>query len=92
MTISNEAVEAAAIALGKLVWADYDHETDMDSDEHEANARAALEAAAGIIRAECLEDAADEVMGPSDVLLDGATCRWIAMELREQAAAERGRE
>jgi len=36
-----------------------------------------------------LEDAADRVMGPSDVLLDGATCRWIAMELRESAQALR---
>lgn len=44
--IPAEAVEAAAIAMGRLVWADYDHETDMDRDEHESNARAALEAAA----------------------------------------------
>lgn len=36
--------------------------------------------------AEALREAAGRVMGPSDVLMDGATCRWIAMELRERAA------
>lgn len=41
-------------------------------------------------QAVALEEAADRVMGPSDVLLDGATCRWIAMELREAAALLRG--
>ena len=59
-------------------------------DEHQADALTAagfgLVADAG---AKALEDAAAKVMGPSDVLLDGATCRWIAMELRERAAAVR---
>jgi hypothetical protein len=41
-------------------------------------------------KAVALEEAADKVLGPSDVLLDGATCRWIAMELKERAAAVRG--
>lgn len=61
MMINDEAVEAAAKAMGKLVWADYDHETDMDRDEHESNARAALQAAAPIIRAEVLEAAAKDL-------------------------------
>ena len=49
----------------------------------------------GLVReagAVALEEAADRVMGPSDVLLDAATCRWIAMELRESAVTVRGGE
>jgi hypothetical protein len=40
-------------------------------------------------KAEALDEAAEKVMGPSDVLMDAATCRWIAMELRENAAEMR---
>jgi len=54
------------------------------------DARRTLEAAAPHIRAQVLEEAAGRVMGPSDVLVDAATCRWIAMELRESAVSERG--
>ena len=54
------------------------------------NAAAALSAAGfGLVadaKAEALEEAAAKVMGPSDVPLDGATCRWNAMTLRETAA------
>jgi hypothetical protein len=57
---------------------------------HVDGARQLLEEVAPHIRAQALKDAADKVMGPSDVLLDAATCRWIAMEMRERAAAERG--
>ena len=52
---------------------------------------AIVEAVAPFIKAQALEEAADSVMGPSDVLVDAATCRWIAMELRERAAAVRGK-
>jgi len=40
-------------------------------------------------RAEALEAAADHIMGPSENLRDGATCRDIAQELRTRAASER---
>jgi len=36
-------------------------------------------------KATVLREAADKIMGPSDVPLDAATCRWNAIELRERA-------
>jgi hypothetical protein len=48
--------------MGKLAWADYDHATDLDSDEHESNARAALEAADAVMFSdEAIERAAKAV-------------------------------
>jgi len=86
--IPDEAVEAAARAL----WSP-SNEGDTWESEHEpykdhtrAEAKRALEAAAPHLRAVAFEDAADRIMGPSDVPLDAATCRWNAMELRETAA------
>ena len=49
---------------------------------HQAAILAPLFAAA---QAEALREAADRIMGPSDIPLDGATCRWNAMLLREHA-------
>lgn len=46
----------------------------------------AVAAAAPYLMAQALCDAADHIMGPSDVPLDAATCRWNAMGLRERAA------
>ena len=62
MTISNEALEAAARAIfgdpSGETWALQLPEVQARSRE---DARLALEAAAGIIRAEALEDAADAI-------------------------------
>ena len=94
MTISNEAVEAAAGA------AEQKHES---WGSWEDVARAALEAAEGIIRAECLEEAARELAQLPYVRPDhpdraeyqrmigirrGNTDAW----LKERAQAERGRQ
>jgi len=71
MTISNEAIEAAYAAhLG--------HKSVRSPDNAKEAIRTALEAAAPIIRAECLEEAAD-AWGPT------GTATW----LRARAVAER---
>lgn len=56
MTISNEAIEAAKAGIRAHAHIDWQAEHLV-----EGLARAALEAAAGIIRAECLEEAAKEL-------------------------------
>ena len=73
MTISNEAVEAGLAAWGK--WP-----VGVSPKEQMTSI---LEAAAGIIRAECLEEAADELHKYSPPYGN-----W----LRARAAAERGRQ
>ena len=96
MTISNEAVEAAAKASWEQANSDPWNNSDTDDlrwDDRRAyldDARVMLEAAAPFIRAQALEDAADHIMGPSDYLADRATCHNIANELRARAVAERG--
>jgi hypothetical protein len=64
-------LEAAAVAVGKLSWADYDHETDPDRDEYESCATAALSAA----------DAHDLANNVHRVSLDAATVERVAESL-----------
>jgi hypothetical protein len=73
--IPDEAVEAAMVALGIGPHGISRVQLEL-----------ALEAAAPHLMAVALDEAADRIMGPSDVPLDAATCRWNAMELRETAA------
>ena len=95
MTISNEAVEAAGIAIHNEIsdWYPLEGVPDLDAHAKEL-ARKALEASAGIIRAECLEEAADAADDPSPEDMDGYFIdqadvgRW----LRARAVAERGRQ
>ena len=104
MTISNEAVEKALSAgLSTHDWGMFEaQQGDMGEAVDEA-IRAALEAAAPIIRAECLEEAAKELSQLAYVRPDhpdraeyqrmigirrGNTDDW----LRARALAERGRQ
>ena len=41
-------------------------------------------------KAEALREAADVVLGPSEYLMDAATCRMIAQDLRARAATMEG--
>ena len=95
MTISNEAVEKALSAgLSTHDWGMFEaQQGDMGEAVDEA-IRAALEAAAPIIRAECLEEAGDAADDPSREDMDtyfidqSDVGRW----LRARALAERGRQ
>jgi hypothetical protein len=74
MTISNEAVDAVCAA----------HVTILPREA----IRSILEAAAGIIRAECLEEAADHAF--KDKKIQGLQRVLIGNYLRARAVAERG--
>jgi len=100
MTISNEAVEASARAICAAQFPDvsdsyaWNVQFDDGKDEYRAEARAALAAAAPIIRAEALEEAAEEGW---QALLDHARATrsvpgadFLRDYLRARAAAERG--
>ena len=89
MTISNEAVEAAAEEIMSAAFGQELPEAPLDL------ARAALEAAAPIIRAEAaaeaLREAADLIEPFSGIgLANGATRADIAAWLRARAAAVKG--
>lgn len=80
--ISDEVIEAAAEALVSSTLGD---RAGIKWEEFFEAAREALNAAAPQLMASALREAADRIMGPSDVPLDAVTCRWNAMELRERA-------
>lgn len=93
MTISNEATEAAAVALfdnwvsgTPARWEDMGEATRIT---YRTEARAALEAAAGIIRAECLEEAGDAPLPAPGRKGETSGFRFW---LRARAVAERGRQ
>lgn len=90
MTISNEAVEKAAMAFfGTLALSKWEDLGPLTKAAYRAKARLALEAAAPIIRAEALEAAADAAEDPSPEDMDtyfidqADVGRW----LRARAAA-----
>jgi hypothetical protein len=99
MTISNEAVEAASKVFFEDGWEGPPYWASLDADdpsrlEYLATTRLALEAAAGIIRAECLEEAAEALrLAGKDIDPWGKPTRenyadWISA----RAVAERGRQ
>jgi len=84
MTISNEALMAAGKAFYGPVWADIE-----DNKDHLKYAvdqvRSMLEAAAGIIRADCLEEAIHDLEHE-----DSVTRKYPLSWLLKRAKAERG--
>ena len=88
VNIPGKALEAASTALGLLVWSDYNHKTDMDRDEHEGNAVAALTAAAPFLAAQALEEAAQAIDEDQYDDLDPFYANWLrhrATRIREFA-------
>lgn len=107
MTISNEAVEAAAKAFSPNAWDPtallfVAHGETLEASRRRAQeaarnaARAALEAAAPIIRAEAIRAAAEQMREERHSwCLDDAGRYWIKRtldDLAERAVAERGRQ
>ena len=85
--MSKTMAEVLAENMDQVFTAEYGDALAFTGDAEEL---AELLSAAGFglvadAKAEALEEAADKIMGPSDVVLDGATCRWNAMALRETA-------